>query len=353
MKRGLRCLGEHRDERARGAVVPQSVCTSSLCARGTLHCTLMSFIRIANRLNSECIHALWFSSCTGPYPLGMSNWRKTVPSQTSCTRVFVREPYGVSQLALSLAVPPQCMLGADSVRPVLRSNAAPLLPSHVARIFSASACIIESIISCLASLVSHSHHFGGPHSPFCCVHYYCNAMSGLEVVSAVASIGQLIDLGVKVINRMKEFRDKTNSLPKAFQHIEKELPAFVEILRNTKAANDANQHNETGRKALDPLIQECYVQIKTINTLLQKMLPDSTDSGVVRGWKAVASFRYDDRVTEAESVIRKYLNTMNHQGLAPARRLDVPRMHTLFMVDYHSPRTKDYEPASSWLVQHI
>jgi hypothetical protein len=153
-------------------------------------------------------------------------------------------------------------------------------------------------------------------------------MSGLEVVSAIASIGQLIDLGIKVINRMNEFRDKSIRLPKAFRHIQIELPVFINILRETKATSDANQLSDSGRKALKTLIRECYVQIHTLNTLLTKALPKSSDSGTIRSWKAVTSFRYDDDVKEVETVIRKYLQTLSHQGIASARKKDALRMST-------------------------
>jgi len=176
-------------------------------------------------------------------------------------------------------------------------------------------------------------------------------MSGLEVLGAVASVGQLIDLSLKVINRMRDFRNEANTLPKIFQSIEIQLPVFVEILRTTKAANDANRRSNIGSKALDRLIQRCYVQIDILNTLLEKMLPHSTDSGMVRGWKAVKSFRHDDDVKTAERVIRDCLETLSHQGIAAARTSDLPRMHTLFVVNI--ARGSKTEHASSWLVQHI
>jgi hypothetical protein len=135
---------------------------------------------------------------------------------------------------------------------------------------------------------------------------------------------------VKVLERVEDFRNSANGLPKAFRHIETRLPASVEILRETKAAIDANRVSDTGRKALDPLINECHVQIDTLNQLLSKMLPGGSDPGVVRTTiKAMWSVRYDEDVKKTMDVLEKHLDMLTHQAIAAARNHDVPSMFSV------------------------
>jgi hypothetical protein len=170
----------------------------------------------------------------------------------------------------------------------------------------------------------------------------CDTMSGLEALSIAANILQLVDITCKVSSRIIEFRNRSIQLPDDLRYFGKRLPAYVEILRDTKAAIDANKTSDSARKALVPLIQECYAQIKTLDTLLQKIMPGSTDNGVVRSWKAVTSLRYDKEIKNSAEVVDKCLHTLTQQGIAAARNLDVsgthvPRMYTLFKFSYYIP----------------
>jgi hypothetical protein len=148
-------------------------------------------------------------------------------------------------------------------------------------------------------------------------------MSGLEVVGAVASIASLIDIGTKVYGRMKMFREDSNTLPEDLHHFKNQLPAYIQILRDTKTAIDAGRVSPPNRKALSPLINACHAQIKTLDTLMKKALPVTTDSGGKRAWKAVVSFRYDKDIKKAVEVVNKYLDTLTQQGVAAQRNQDV------------------------------
>ncbi|KAF2025969.1 hypothetical protein EK21DRAFT_116259 [Setomelanomma holmii] len=59
-------------------------------------------------------------------------------------------------------------------------------------------------------------------------------MAEFAAIQIVASIIQLVDVGVRIVERLDDFRDKANGLPKSFKHIRTRLPIFIDALRQTK-----------------------------------------------------------------------------------------------------------------------
>jgi hypothetical protein len=137
-------------------------------------------------------------------------------------------------------------------------------------------------------------------------------MAELAALSVAASILQVIDVGIRVIGRLKEYNDKANGLPNAFKHISKRLPIFIDALRQTNSAIESM--TDSARKAFKPAIEECLIQIHRLEATIDAVLPKIGDSGILRGWKAVISVKYDSNVEEMEKVIKDYMEVMSqHQ----------------------------------------
>ncbi|KAF2687117.1 hypothetical protein K458DRAFT_385938 [Lentithecium fluviatile CBS 122367] len=169
-------------------------------------------------------------------------------------------------------------------------------------------------------------------------------MSGLEAFSAAVNIVSLIDISVKVFKRINEFRNDSIALPKALRPVKKELPVFIETLRLTKRARNAHQIEDNSWHALQPLIEECFEQINTVNDLVEKALPKQSDSGIIKSWKGLVSFRYDDEIKEAISVVRELQQTLTHQGVAAARNKSTlpPEPSRPSLVNLPYPRDEDF-----------
>lgn len=150
-------------------------------------------------------------------------------------------------------------------------------------------------------------------------------MSGFEVVGTVASVVQLIDVGVRIVERLNDYRHKTNSLPKAFHTVRIRLPAFVDVLRETRIAMDQNRLSDSARNALGPLLAECKIQIHILDVIVEKVLPLDVDSKADRAWKAIKSLKYETDVVEAETALKNYIEAMTHQGVAASRNKDAVR----------------------------
>lgn len=62
-------------------------------------------------------------------------------------------------------------------------------------------------------------------------------MSGMEVLAVMEIIDNmitLIDTGIKIHSRAKEFSEDTNEVPKVFQSAKKILPSIKGILQQTE-----------------------------------------------------------------------------------------------------------------------
>jgi hypothetical protein len=137
-------------------------------------------------------------------------------------------------------------------------------------------------------------------------------MAELAALSVAASILQVIDVGIRVIERFKELNDSANGLPDAFRHISKRLPIFIDALRQTKSS--VEDMSDSARKAFKPAIEECLIQIHKLEATINAVLPKLGDNGLARGWKALVSVKYDSQIKEMERVIKDYMEVMaQHQ----------------------------------------
>jgi hypothetical protein len=135
-------------------------------------------------------------------------------------------------------------------------------------------------------------------------------MAELAALSVAASILQVIDISVRVAERLNEYRKKEDSLPTAFKHVSTRLPIFVLKLRDTNAK--VEDMTDDARRALKPAIEECFNQIKKLETIIDKVLFKPGDKGATRGWKSIKSVKYDSDVSELDKVIRRYMEAMNY-----------------------------------------
>jgi hypothetical protein len=130
------------------------------------------------------------------------------------------------------------------------------------------------------------------------------------VVSVVASIVQLVDFSSTVLDRLNEFQFGLGEIPKSFRHIKAELPVLRDTLQQIKEAIDASSFRDNSKRALAPAIEGCMEQIGSLDAILIKTLPMSTDSRLKRGTKAIWSLHQDAKVESITKILRGYIGTL-------------------------------------------
>ncbi|KAF2177790.1 hypothetical protein K469DRAFT_696343 [Zopfia rhizophila CBS 207.26] len=99
----------------------------------------------------------------------------------------------------------------------------------------------------------------------------------LAIVCIVANITQLVDSGSRVLKHLEEYQSELGEITEVFRHIKAELPVLLDAFRQTKAAIDSGSMQDETKKALLPAIEGCGVQIESLNDVIVKALPASSD----------------------------------------------------------------------------
>jgi hypothetical protein len=143
----------------------------------------------------------------------------------------------------------------------------------------------------------------------------------LAIVSVVASIVQLVDFSTKVVSRLDEFYSITKEVPKSFRHVKTELPLLANMLAQLKGAIDTSSVADGSTKALVPVIAGCNEQVKQLDDLLNKMLPETNDGLRMKGKKAVMSLHYDAKVESITKILRSYVGILTFYYAAASSTL--------------------------------
>lgn len=146
-------------------------------------------------------------------------------------------------------------------------------------------------------------------------------MAELATVGIVASIIQLVDFSAKVIHRLEEFQAKAGEVPKSLRHIRTELPLLSTTLQQIKEAINAGSVADGAKNALLPVVVECQEQIRQLDAILAKTLPENNDSWRERSKKALVSLQQDTKVESITKILRNYTKILTFYCAAASSTL--------------------------------
>jgi hypothetical protein len=130
------------------------------------------------------------------------------------------------------------------------------------------------------------------------------------VVGIVSSIVQIVDFSSKVVKRLDDFASSVGEVPRAFRHINTELPLIIDSLRRIqKHARDGNLDKVTV-DALDPVIKNCHLEITRLENILDKTVPSVGASSWDRRKKALLSLGKDKNVEEIADSLSRYVRVL-------------------------------------------
>jgi hypothetical protein len=147
----------------------------------------------------------------------------------------------------------------------------------------------------------------------------------LAAVGAVASIVQLIDFGARVLSRLNDFQSTTRKIPEAYRQVKSELPLLIHTLNNTKTAIDAGAIPDETTKALGPVLEDCLNQIKSFDSLIEKVLPLPSDSWSEKSRKAFSSLRLDSKINKIRMDLRVSIQNLTYHHAASSSSSSTPQ----------------------------
>ncbi|KAH0538196.1 hypothetical protein FGG08_005212 [Glutinoglossum americanum] len=129
-------------------------------------------------------------------------------------------------------------------------------------------------------------------------------------VGLAASILTFVDLSSKVLDRLREFYSTAEDTPRVFQDITTQLPLIVDILTRVEKRCEDSPLTRDAQQTLLHVVKGCLRQITMLDGLIEKMLPNSTDSTPRRLRKVIASVLKERDVVGIQRTLETYKSTL-------------------------------------------
>nr|OQO29285.1 hypothetical protein B0A51_04079 [Rachicladosporium sp. CCFEE 5018] len=144
----------------------------------------------------------------------------------------------------------------------------------------------------------------------------------LSVISAIASVIQLIDFSAKLLSRLNEYRRKGNELPASFTHIGRQLPLLREILERSEVGIECQIISDRDIKAIAPCLQGCGEQIGKLRSILDKVVPELQENVVKRMAKGLRSVWKESEVRDICDRVGGYVKILDFYCAWSSSKLD-------------------------------
>ncbi|KAL8770751.1 MAG: hypothetical protein Q9209_003618 [Squamulea sp. 1 TL-2023] len=138
---------------------------------------------------------------------------------------------------------------------------------------------------------------------------------GVAAVGLAASIVQLVSFGTEVIARLHDYRTKSKEAPGVFHDISVQLALLITDLRATKERAEKHVLPPDVTDSVLTIVRSCEVHIRTLDDILVRTMPESTDSTWKTGKKVMLSFRQEEKVRLVADKLRSYITYLTHHAV--------------------------------------
>lgn len=139
-------------------------------------------------------------------------------------------------------------------------------------------------------------------------------MDPVSAIGVAAAIVQFVDIGTKIVKRLKDYSSAASEVPKSLQHISNRLPLLVNTLDRLKTDVHVERVDFDTRCILKGVVAGCKQQVEKLDGIIDKVLNIPGDSRIVRAQKAFVSLRNDTKVPEIEKSLQIYISVLTlHQ----------------------------------------
>ena len=126
----------------------------------------------------------------------------------------------------------------------------------------------------------------------------------LAFVGLASAIIQFVDFSTRVVSRLRVFHTDVVDSPKVFQDIANRLPLMLELVKRIRTQKNAGQLDNASQDVMLPVIQSCLSQVKLLDDLLGKVLPQAQDSSWLRGRKAISSIIRESEIEKIDLTLK-------------------------------------------------
>ena len=136
-------------------------------------------------------------------------------------------------------------------------------------------------------------------------------MAEVVALGAAASAIDLLVLATKIFKRYKDYVDTGHRVPKDLQSLANQLPYLRESLRrHAEAEQAALAARDTATLAF--ILQECQTYLNQLDTFINELIPDASDSRVERVKKAIESVRKDNELKQILAKLSQQITSLSY-----------------------------------------
>ncbi|KAH0551387.1 hypothetical protein GP486_007398 [Trichoglossum hirsutum] len=132
----------------------------------------------------------------------------------------------------------------------------------------------------------------------------------ITAAGLAASIVTFADVSTKALARLREFHSITQEVPSVIQDITTQLPVIVDIMTRIEKRCGGSSLTADEQHRLSHVVDGCFRQVTLLNGLIEKMLPNLTDSKWQRTRKAIASIRKEKVIAVIQRTLETYKSTL-------------------------------------------
>jgi hypothetical protein len=135
-------------------------------------------------------------------------------------------------------------------------------------------------------------------------------MDPLTAISLAGNITQLVEFGATVVLRLQKFLRHPNERLELFGDIGERLPLLLDVLGRMHIQIIQGNVRKSTQEALIPVVSGCFEQTLQLKKILDRTVPDLTDSNLDRGFKALRSICKDKSVESISLKLDKYISIL-------------------------------------------
>src|ERR1700733_12909286 len=129
----------------------------------------------------------------------------------------------------------------------------------------------------------------------------------MNIASDVATIVQLVQFGIDVLTRIKDYIDSEDGAPKVFRDIAIQLPLHKEDLNCLKQSLNSRSASSTD---MENVIKGYTNKLADLSNILEKVIPQLNTSIRRRVLAGVYSFARDKKVSSMWKSVHEYRSTL-------------------------------------------
>lgn len=153
-----------------------------------------------------------------------------------------------------------------------------------------------------------------------------------EAVAAISLASALItfvDFSARVLRQLRRFDEDVNDCPQIFQGVRTRLPLMIDLVKKIMLQMDAGLVDVPAQKLMLPILESCQQQAKQLDIIVEKAMPQRTDSTWKRGRKAVMSVMQEHDVSSLDAGLKQNFDLLLQAGtFQSVQRLDEKHGHT-------------------------